>query len=397
MDDLVKQLNEYYCEAGELKEIARNDDENKGKYDRLIKKFKSVIRLAKEVYKNETNLYINLYNKIILCYYYHQFFESLYIMSHKNAKFALSKMYINKAYLNIQESIICIDLLLEKYKDKQNDSIYEKCKRFKIDFTLELKTSEILLSQSKAKELMQNGQYIQAFDVYNQLNKKASDNLEFIKSNNFDEQFRRIQTGNIHAMKINVLNMQIAYLNEHFDDYPNIDFFDKLIQIYFSANELCDINPEYKGYIEKKKDTENNLKIFLNMNKNEWQNILLQYDYTIIRRLMMEIDKKKVIEMKIREEINSKKTALGLVSLGVVAGMVFLFMHYLTSNNLGFFVLIAIILFILLLFSIALTYILRFSEKLSEERFIEIWKLLILKFPKLIINTKNEKEKYKDI
>lgn len=377
----LSEINRNFHEAHEIKEIARKDNEHIPLYLKAADKFECAANGYSDLIESNGVLSdesIRL-SKALMHYYLYEGFSCKYAFSYKNCDYSKAIEMAEKAKQNAMKALQYISMPFqeaqyeEKAKKNRNNFEYVNISLFHMEM------------EPLAKRHQDNGEFIEALDVYMRMRDLEENSIQYLTEKHIGQAYVRIAKGNLMGANINIAQMTCAHLLKTTSSQSNnwasqSQIFKNFITAFESAKQAASANPEWELYRSGQIVLENNIRIFLDKNREYWKNIYVEVGKTSkwIEVMMSEIDKNELRDIK--QELDfvdngAKKLyfygGFWIVLLATITLNVKLFVDY----KLAWYFYPMIFSAMAFLYSIVGAFILRSMSSVSEEGFLELMKM----------------------
>ncbi len=388
---MKKTINDLYEEACDLKEIARTDINNTGTYVEAANTFNKAAGVLSKEIETEKDVKNQLIKMAFSSYYFYEETSCLSALNYQNQDINSTRRYIQKGQKWLNTAISSIEKIIGNCELNESELI--KFRSHKALWEYLQKNDSVFENAAIAKEAWKNENFLDSLDYYRLAAEKSKELIstveKLVNDDHIDPKYLRIASGNYIGMMTNVssclaqINYQKALKST---DQKQVNKLCKillsyLLDAYRSANNAYEINPEWQQYLDGCIVMENNIKVFLQDNLNNWSNIyeenhsdkeLLKFMKQVNRKAINKIEiEKKLIDFPIVKywSIGSFYVLLFLTIVGSV--------YFLVTNIASFWKFIISIVAIETLFLIIGVFILRSTGLLSEVNFFKVIKLAL--------------------
>jgi hypothetical protein len=205
-----------------------------------------------------------------------------------------------KAILEIGEACVKI----EKHRQNTSKDVQDYFIGVYPDWNLSRIESPILLHETKAKQAMVNGNFINALDEYRAIDTVMEHACDYLTKENIDQRTRRILLGNYYAMKANVANTMVGAMKSNESETVVMHILGLLLNSLINIQKAYETNPEWEEYPQWIGITKKNLKLVLNNYSNLWYNFVIRYESDFELFNLLKFHMKEINTMKYNDAEN---------------------------------------------------------------------------------------------
>ncbi|MDP2173247.1 MAG: hypothetical protein Q8J62_05690 [Candidatus Cloacimonadaceae bacterium] len=291
---------------------------------------------------------------------------------------------INEAEKAIEEiGEACV--IIEKHRQYTSKDVQDYFIGVYPDWNLSRIESPILLHETKAKQAMVNGNFINALDEYRAIDTVMEDACDYLTKENIDQRTRRILLGNYYAMKANVANSTVGVMKSNESETVVLQILGLLLDSLSKLYHAYEANPEWEEYPQWIDITKKNLNLVLNKYSDGWFDFITHYEddaelFKILKSHMKEINAMKYNDVERLSKAKSMSKEKKTLFYGTFWLMLFIIVFsglYLLANSVSFAYFVMLIISGPVIAVIVSALILRSVGDLSEENFIQLIKLTI--------------------
>lgn len=388
-EDYLKEYERYFGEAETIKGKAISYDDKK-MFLEAGNLYQVVIDIFSKIIFRDVDA--ELTKKALLFYYQFERDDCYNSVSIKEGKYDEAQKYADISYLKLQEALSSINSDYDKVTIKTKE-VFSELTKF---WTLSLKNTKIKQIEPKAKKsFFDSKNFIQSLDYYREMLKISEEVIEYCNNNAISQDYLRIVKGNHLITSANISQTMVNILfdkieNNQIKDDLSADILKHALNTFKYSQSAFDANPEHDKYHIGNKIVKENIIRLLIENKSKWRDYLIEFenDNELIK-IMKNTDYKNYLENQVNDFIDSNPIKKTLVIGGFyLIAMISIFAIPITIAllKISWYWGLLIIITGLSLYSIFVITILRTNDKLSEENYVMLMKIILKLFIKKIRN-----------
>ena len=380
----IEKCQQLYGNALRLKDKARISDYSVDYFKDASEKY----REAADIILNDILINHQLSNseKVkseSLAYYYRfEQYDCLYGFEYKNGNYDSAIGIANMGKSSIDHALD----LIEQNKTNIDASTMDFLKKMETNWKSSSVSICIKQIEPLAKKAMTSGDYIVAFDHFNQMLKLQKKQYEYTENAGLEEVYIRIAKGNYIAMSANVNQAFAGILTTKiYKGTFSFDLTKDLLGHFLNSLDLSfkafEANPEWDKYRSGVESIQESIQTLLKANKKNWFEYLVQNSNNLYLKTIMQMTdndyyKRQSAKLEIEKSKLKQLVLTGGFWFGIFIGLGYFLLQVATSDISWY--RFTIFMFCLpLLFVVIGAFILRTTDGLKEENFVKLMELTL--------------------
>jgi len=321
-------------------------------------------------------------SKSLVYYYRFEQYDCLYGFEYKNGNYDSAIEIANKGKSSIDKALDTIE------QNKMN--IDASTMEFLSQMETNWKSSSISICikqiEPDAKKAMITGDYIVAFDLFNQMLKLQKKQYEYTENAGLEEVYIRIAKGNYIGMSANVNQAMAGLLTakihkETFSFDLTKDLLGHLLNSLDLSFKAFEANPEWDKYRAGVEIIQDNIQTLLRANKKNWFEYLVQNSSNPYLKSIMQMTdnyyyKRQSAKLEIEKNKVKQLVVIGGFWFGIFSGLG-LFLLQVATSDITWYRFIIFMFCLPLLFIVIGAFILRTTDGFKEENFLKLIELTL--------------------
>jgi hypothetical protein len=259
----------------------------------------------------------------------------------------------------------------------------ERIKKNLVTWNFESITHEAKFSSIEARQKWDEGQWLDALDLYRRAAKKEKAALDYIKGHDIDPKMERVTRGNYFAVLANISqSLALLALDRHNPININRSNFLKVLEYTYEAYEIGQYasreNPEWKEHQDVSQQCRKNIENFLEQHRDSWLQAYIHFEnkpefLKIMSQTDLSLFKKIEQQRHIRENKAFQTWAIGSFWLFVLVIIVAVVLIVFTKFS--FWIGIGLVIVMEAIFIIIGAFILRTTGDLTEKGLVRLVRL----------------------
>lgn len=379
-NDLLETVNKLFRESLELKSQAIKPKADFKLFQEAAEKLKLASLNLEALLRVESDFEEKIKSEVLVHYYRHEEADCMYAFYRQGNDLSSAQEKMDLALIEIEKAL---NIIKENYQ-KVNDSTKEVLSGWKKDWFYRKLVTDAKVLEPEAKLHSKNSNYVKALDTYKSILDKYELAKDYCLQNDLSAELKRISKGNYFGQSVNVSQMYAGLIiTQQFDEKLAseliMDLLKHFVCSYEQSKNAFDENPEWIEYREGQKTIRENIERLLASSKDDWDKYLIEMENDPeITKIMKSSDIQAYKKAKAKTDIESnslKKLYFTGIFWLIVLGVVFYIIFSIFDSSIPFIYQPIAAFLVIILFSVFGAFILRSSDGLSEENFLELMKL----------------------